>query len=329
MLSDGSTVLPSSALPGNADAAVEVASFAGAVHPDYAAAFSNASQLDGWFTADGRALDASRVPTARVSGSIAGGVLSAGPGRAALPMRFTGGVGLLEMVSARMSFSAVGLSAPTVSVGGSPPGHLVSEHLQNGLQSFSGVGAGEVCGGILARSLAEIPLDSTFVTFCNVQGYTAANSFLDMLVGGCRYSTLVISTATQPDLWDPAATVLGAGGPYHLVADPGSKAVTGCTDKDGGAVSLAACLDAAAFSSIFQFAAVGAVPQDLKYRGEAINNAKDEVPWLHSSWNIRNWLLRRMMRRTREGLPLIWPSTFSISSLETGALGRNAASRWM
>ncbi len=242
-------------LSGNADAAVEVASFAGAVHPDYAAAFSNASQLDGWFTADGRALDASRVPTARVSGSIAGGVLSAGPGRAALPMGFIGSAGLLEMVAARLSFSAVGLSAPTVSVGGSPPGHLVSEHLQNGLQSFSGAGAGEMCGGILARSLAEIPLDSTFVTFCNVQGYTASNSFLDMLVGGCRYSTLVISTATQPDLWDPAATVLGAGGPYHLVADPGSKAVTGCTDKDGGAVSLAACLDAAAFSSIFQFAA--------------------------------------------------------------------------
>jgi len=40
-------------------------------------------------------------------------------------------------------------------------------------------------------------------------------------------------------------------------------------------------------------------------------------------------LLRRMMRRTREGLPLIWPRIFSISSFDTGALGRNAARRWI
>ena len=33
-----------------------------------------------------------------------------------------------------------------------------------------------------------------------------------------------------------------------------------------------------------------------KYRGEAISSAKDEVPWLNNSWNIRYWLLQRMMR---------------------------------
>jgi hypothetical protein len=33
-------------------------------------------------------------------------------------------------------------------------------------------------------------------------------------------------------------------------------------------------------------------------------------------------LLRKTMRRARDGLPAIMPSTFSISSLATGALGR-------
>jgi hypothetical protein len=39
---------------------------------------------------------------------------------------------------------------------------------------------------------------------------------------------------------------------------------------------------------------------------------------------LRMPLLRSTMRRAREGLPAIMPSTFSISSLPTGALGRKA-----
>ena len=33
-----------------------------------------------------------------------------------------------------------------------------------------------------------------------------------------------------------------------------------------------------------------------KYPGAAISSAKDEVNWLNSNWNIRYWLLRKMIR---------------------------------
>ena len=58
---------------------------------------------------------------------------------------------------------------------------------------------------------------------------------------------------SQPDTTDPAVPQPGAGGPYTLQANA-QKVVSACLDKDGMPVPLAACLDAAAYSSFFKFA---------------------------------------------------------------------------
>jgi len=59
---------------------------------------------------------------------------------------------------------------------------------------------------------------------------------------------------TQPDQADPAAAVAGAGAPYTLTADPATKRVTSCKDKNGTVVALQACLNAAAYSMSFKYA---------------------------------------------------------------------------
>ncbi|HET6923144.1 MAG TPA: DUF4215 domain-containing protein [Anaeromyxobacteraceae bacterium] len=238
-------------LAGIADASLEAAVLGGGLHPDYAAAFSNASQLDGWFTARAPWIGADRLPASFLPGSLAGGVLAAGPGRVGLPISL-GGAGGFSLIEARLGFTAGGLSAPTASSGGSPPGHTLSEQLLATLQSFQVAGAGHLCGGIQARSLAAIHLPAQFLTVCTA--YTAANTFLDLLVGGCTVFIVTIVAPTQPDMVDPAAPVLGGGGPYRFTTGAG-RAVTGCVDRNGAAVDLESCLDAAAYSSVFGFAA--------------------------------------------------------------------------
>jgi cysteine-rich repeat protein len=233
-------------LTGGADTAVEAGVFSASV-PPAELSFDNSAQRDVWFMADDATLDDARVPRARLAGAIAGTMFTAGPGPMPLPMTILGDVQVLDLVDARISFQAGGLSAPAVSSGGSP-GHLSSEHLSSGLRSFDEATGGKVCGAIRARSLTTVPIPELLASAC---GYGTDQFFLDLLVGGCGE----LSAATQPDAMDPAAAALGAGGPYQLVFDPEAKAVTGCQDKTGAIVNFDACLDAAAYSSAFTFAA--------------------------------------------------------------------------
>jgi cysteine-rich repeat protein len=233
-------------LTGGADAALEAGVFSASV-PPAELAFDNSAQRDTWFMADGATLDDARVPRARLAGAFAGTTFTAGPGPMPLPMTILGDVQILDLVNARISFQAGGLSFPTVSSGGSP-GHLPSEHLSSTLRSFDEATEGEVCGAIRARSLLEVPIPELLASTC---GYGIDQPFLDLLVGGCGE----VSAATQPDAVDPAAAAVGAGGPYQLVFDAGQNAVTGCQDRTGAVVSFDGCLDAAAYSSAFTFTA--------------------------------------------------------------------------
>lgn len=234
-------------LTGGTDPAVEAAVFSATI-PPAELAFNNSAQRDVWFMADSATLDDAGVPRARLAGALAGTMFTAGPGPMPLPMTILGGeVQVLDLVDARISFQAGGLSAPALSPDGSP-GHLPSEHLSSGLRSFDAATGGKVCGAIRARSLLDVPTSAQIAQFC---GYGSDQPFLDLLVGGCDG----ISSPTQPDAVDPAAAVVGAGGPYLLVFDPGARAVTGCQDRTGVIVNLDACLTAAAYSSAFTFAA--------------------------------------------------------------------------
>jgi hypothetical protein len=85
------------------------------------------------------------------------------------------------------------------------------------------------------------------------QGYTMANSLLDVLIGGCTVFGFVTAiNIRQPDKMDLTVPQPGAGGPYTLQRTGTN--VTGCRDKNNLNVNLAACLDAAAYSAFFKLA---------------------------------------------------------------------------
>jgi cysteine-rich repeat protein len=238
-------------LSGVSDAAVEVGVLSAGLHPASMIAFDSSAARDSWFLTDPRTVDADRLPHAGLQGALAGGVLAAGPGRMPLPLALLNELALLDVVDARISFEATGLTTPALS-SGEPPGHLPSEHLSGALRTFASAGGGELCGAVVARSLAAVPMPSDLIVEC---GYSYEHSFLDLLVGGCG----VLSAPTQPDRVNPEAPALGAGGPYHLVFDDGARAVTACQDAEGVLVDLEGCLDAAAYSSAFTFTAERAI----------------------------------------------------------------------
>lgn len=73
---------------------------------------------------------------------------------------------------------------------------------------------------------------------------------------GCHVTLFNVSAikATQPDQVDADVPVAGAGAPYTLATDAATKRVTSCTDKNGVAVPLQACLNVAAYSMSFKYA---------------------------------------------------------------------------
>ena len=230
--------------------------------PAAAAGYDGKSDLDWWYKPAAGTVDANGNPLSKLSAQITSGTLQASGLKLQLPL----------ISSVPLSVSGVLLqlpigasSTPLVSSGG-PPGHLPAEHLSPSLTSMTrggaqtDAGSGKLCGNIAAASLKteQIPPAylSTGATPCS-QGYSASNSFLDFMVGGCTLSVSIISVTavnpTQPDQVDPSMANPGAGGPYRLTANA-AHVVSSCRDKSNTAVPLADCLAAAAYSSSFELA---------------------------------------------------------------------------
>jgi cysteine-rich repeat protein len=207
--------------------------------PAAGAGYNGNSDTDWWYTADPTAIDGNRVPKSRLSASIVSNALSVTSGSLNLPILG----GTLDLSNIKMEARTGAVSPPTASAG-SPPGHLSSEHLDSNLQSYASMGSGELCGGVSAQSLASTPAPS-LATSCS-PAYTANNSLLDVLVGGCSAFFGTQIAATQPDLGD-------SNGPYTLQTDPTTHAVNGCKDKNLNPVPLPACLTIAGYSSFFTF----------------------------------------------------------------------------
>jgi hypothetical protein len=215
------------------------------------ATYNGAADLDWWYTQSPAGIDANGIPTAQLTGSIVSNALSVGPGRIA----FGGGpLGSLAFTNTRIAATTGAVSTPLTSTNGFPPGHLPVEAIDPLLQSFETMTAGKLAGDIGAAALAlapiPTPLVGTGLTNCS-QGYTASNTWLDLLVGGCTILFLPQVTASQPDQADPAAPVAGAGAPYTFTRTGNS--VTGCRDKNSVVVDFTTCLNAAAYSGYFQF----------------------------------------------------------------------------
>jgi cysteine-rich repeat protein len=217
--------------------------------------YNGASDLDWWYTANPSDIDANRIPIDEVNASISSHNLSAGPASFKLPPLLGGTTGL-QLSNTMIKATTGATSTPLVSSNNMPPGHLPTENLDPALMSYGSMSAGSLCGGLDAFSLAAAPvpaaLQSGGAAACSA-GYTANNSLLDMLVGGCVVGGFItVVNPTQPDTADPNAPVAGAGAPYLLIEN-GSHQVSACKDKNGTAVNLQSCLAAAAYSSYLTF----------------------------------------------------------------------------
>src|SRR5690606_3742011 len=132
----------------------------------------------------------------------------------------------LNMSNVILSVTLGATSAPTTTTA-NPPGHLPSENLDPALVSYQNGGqkttngSGKLCGNVSAASLAQVPIPSALVgggLFSCSQNYTASNSLLDAIVGGCTVFFTPQIAPTQPDAQDPGVPAVGAGPPYVLQA---------------------------------------------------------------------------------------------------------------
>ena len=222
--------------------------------------YDGTSDLDWWYAPAAGTLDAQRKPVSLLAASVSGGVLTTSVGKIQLPLLSDAPLSLSK-ASLRLP---IGVSSKPLASTGAPPGHLAAEHLSSALTGVelggapTSAGSGELCGNISAASLKteQIPADFTVggATPC-YQGYSQANTFLDVLVGGCTVApgATVALIATQPDQVDASVPNPGTGGPYKLSANA-AHSVTMCRDKNDNMVTLATCLTAAAYSTAYKFA---------------------------------------------------------------------------
>jgi len=201
--------------------------------------------LDSIFTASKSSLAADLTPLVSMNASSASSALTAGPGNLAFSLALGGPPVDVSLSNAKMH--------ATVGSASAPGGHLASENLDPSLKTFATLTAGQMCGDISAASLAAVPVPEQLTsgsTSCS-QGYTQANSMLDVIVGGCKVFIVTALGATQPDKAAGNVPVAGAGAPYKLTTS-GNK-VSGCKDKSGASVDLNACLKSASYSAAFKF----------------------------------------------------------------------------
>jgi cysteine-rich repeat protein len=210
------------------------------------------NDLDWWYTTNPVSIDADRNPLQVLSGNLAAHRLDASGDTLTLNLVLVGQLAALTMKQVHLLAFTDAATAPTASASGTTPGHLASENLDPALVSFATTGtasANKMCGNITAESMARVPAPPVLVQGglapCT-QGYTADNSLLDLIVGGCDlfiFSAVTAITPTQPDS-------IG-GEPFTLALDSNHK-VASCT-SNGVEVDLATCLASATYSSYFQF----------------------------------------------------------------------------
>lgn len=256
-------------LTGTNDSAVTLGNIGG--NPATGTGYNGTADLDWWYNVDALTIDTSRnpLPGGLINGSIAAKTLTAGPGNMSLLLQFsTGVVSALNLSNVRIKASIGATSAPKVSTG-STPGHLATENLDPTLQSFATMSAGQLCGAVSAYSLSKVPVPAALLpggglSSCD-QGYTTANSLLDVIVRGCSHkillSTIDIIIPKQPDAEDPTAPAVGTGPNYTLSASSTtSKIVDRCkstgsggTTYNKGTADFDKCLQDAAYTAYFKF----------------------------------------------------------------------------
>ena len=258
--------------------------------PVSAPGYNATSDLDWWYNPNQSDLGSNGVPTNQIAAFIVAKVLSANGGRFSLTPSLLNpatNVGRLDLSSVLLQATVGTSRALLESANGLPPGHLAAENLPAGAQAFATMTSGKLRGNISAASLAATPIPLAFVG--NGSGYTATNTWLDVLIGGyLEDGVLTLINATQPDQSDPAAPVVGAGPPYKFFAT--SKSVTSAEDNTGSPVSLGAALNAAAYSSYFTFntGRVIAPPPALLSIVNSTNGIVVSWPSVLTGWTLQS-----------------------------------------
>jgi cysteine-rich repeat protein len=214
--------------------------------PPMGVTYNGNSDLDWWYASDASLLDVARNPQQTLGGSIAAGVLTAGPGSLRLPLGI-GNNGPVNVSGLRLRGNVGGVSVPGASASGVTPGHVAGEHLDPMLSSFASITNGQLCGNMSARSLSILQTPPGLICSNPI-----GTSLLDLVVAGCTVVFQQVRPTPIADQVDPAAPILGTGAPYRFNAD-GSGHVIGCSDQSGMPVELNACLGAAAYSASFRF----------------------------------------------------------------------------
>ena len=125
--------------------------------PVAGSSYDGASDLDWWYAVTASSIDASRNPVAQLAATItaaaAGSVASselAAQGTIDVPLALSGTTSSFHMSGAKIRAEIGTASAPTLSVAGTTPGHVASEHLDPTLTSFTDLSGGELCGNVSA-----------------------------------------------------------------------------------------------------------------------------------------------------------------------------------
>ncbi len=211
-------------------------------------AYNGASDLDWWYTTSASTINASRVPTTQLPGSIATKTITTTPVEAVISVSLAGVPAMLDMLGAHLRANVGGTSIPTKSTNNETPGHLPSENLDPTLATFASTSGGELCGNVTAASLAAVLAPSALVgcgfTSCT-QCFTASNTVLDILISGCGSILGTQIRATQPDS-------SRSGTDTYTFAVNSSHVVTSCK-KNGVAGTLSDCLANATYSAFLKF----------------------------------------------------------------------------
>ena len=216
------------------------------------------ADLDWWYTVDPVDLDANRVPTSTIPGSITAKLLSTTPSNMSFTVNFVGVDVTMNMFNTRLQVQTQANTTPTASTG-TTPGHLASEHLDPTLKSFEAMGthdasnvpSGKLCGSTTAGSLYNTHVPAAVITYCG--NYTINNTLLDLYIGGCTYLIFFpIVRATQPD------TSRSGSDTYTFQFSSTTRQVVSCRKNGGAAQAVGTagftdCLNNAGYTSYYRF----------------------------------------------------------------------------
>ena len=223
-----------------------------------AVAYTGNNDADWWHAVDQTLIDGANNPVNNLTGTLAGNALNA-TGAAEIKLILGGGPASFSFTNINLNAISGAPTTPASAVGLVPPGHIAVEHLDPTLQSFGTMtgataGQGTLCGNISALSLSQIVVPPALRVgpgACS-QGYTTANSLLDVFIGGCTVGIPAVNVA-QPDQTVPATPAPVGTGPFTFTANATTRVVDRCRDSLDVTMDLPTCLAHLAYSSYFRF----------------------------------------------------------------------------